>query len=137
MCALRRQASGGVAQQAIGAVENALLDLKARALGIPVYEMLGGPIRDRIRLYWSHCATYRTTRWKEMQIPPVRTLDDVVALGKEVVAKGWSALKTNVLLLGDRPRGHVPGFARGEGFPELNPDRHVIRAACDVLAAFR
>jgi len=31
----------------------------------------------------------------------------------------------------------VPGFARGEGFPELNADRHVIRAVRDVLAAFR
>ena len=42
--ALRRQAAGGIAQQAIGAIENALLDLKARALGIPVYELLGGPV---------------------------------------------------------------------------------------------
>ena len=49
--ALRRQASGGAVQQAIGAIENALLDVKARALGIPVYEMLGGPVRDRIRGY--------------------------------------------------------------------------------------
>ena len=38
MYAIRRQASGGVAQQAIGAIENALLDLKAKALGIPVYD---------------------------------------------------------------------------------------------------
>ena len=43
MYALRRQASGGAVQQAIGAIENALLDVKARALGIPVYELLGGP----------------------------------------------------------------------------------------------
>ena len=55
MYAVRRQASGGIAQQAIGAIENALLDIKAKALGVPVYELLGGPIRDRIRLYWSHC----------------------------------------------------------------------------------
>ena len=84
-------------QQAIGAIENALLDVKARALGMPVYELLGGPVRDRIRLYWSHCGTYRVSRAEEMQIPPVRTLDDIVALGKEVVAKGYTALKTNVL----------------------------------------
>src|SRR5262245_56041521 len=45
MYALRRQATGGVIQQAIGAIENALLDVKARALGIPVYELLGGPDR--------------------------------------------------------------------------------------------
>jgi L-alanine-DL-glutamate epimerase-like enolase superfamily enzyme len=141
MYALRRQASGGVIQQAIGAIENALLDVKARALGIPVYELLGGPVRERIRLYWSHCATYRVGRWKEMQIPPVRTLDDIVALGKEVASKGYTALKTNVLFLGDKPgetpRAHVPGFARGEGFPELNADRHVVQAIRDQLAAFR
>jgi L-alanine-DL-glutamate epimerase-like enolase superfamily enzyme len=135
--ALRRTAAGGVVQQAIGAVENALLDVKARALGIPVYELLGGPVRDRIRLYWSHCGTYRVSRAEAMRIPPVRTLDDVVRLGREVVAKGYSALKTNVLLLGDRPRAHVPGFARGEGFPELNADRAVVRAIRDQLAAFR
>src|SRR2546423_2050509 len=57
--AVRRQAAGGIAQQAIGAIENALLDIKAKALGIPVYELLGGRVRDGIRLYWSHCGTYR------------------------------------------------------------------------------
>jgi L-alanine-DL-glutamate epimerase-like enolase superfamily enzyme len=137
MYALRRQATGGVIQQAIGAIENALLDVKARALGVPVYELFGGPVRDSVRLYWSHCATYRVNRAKEMQVAPVRTLADVVALGREVVAKGYTALKTNVLILGDNPRGHVPGFARGEGFPALNADRYVIDAARDLLAAFR
>ena len=137
MYALRRQAAGGVIQQAIGAIENALLDVNARALGIPVYRLLGGPVRDRIRLYWSHCATYRVSRAREMGLPPVRSLDDIVAVGREVVAKGYTALKTNVLLLGDNPRAHVPGFARGEGFPELNPDRHLLDAIAAQLAAFR
>jgi galactonate dehydratase len=140
MYALRRQASGGAVQQAIGAIENALLDVKARALGIPVYELLGGPVRDRIRVYWSHCGTYRVNHWEVMGLPPVRTLDDVVALGKEVVARGYTALKTNVLLLDDDPRGprgHVPGFARGDGFPELNPDRYAVDAIRDQLGAFR
>ncbi|HWM78304.1 MAG TPA: mandelate racemase/muconate lactonizing enzyme family protein, partial [Methylomirabilota bacterium] len=133
-----RQSSGGVVQQAIAAIENALLDIKARALGIPVYELLGGPVRERIRLYWSHCGTYRVRNAKELQIPPVRTLDDVVKLGKEVVARGYTALKTNVLLLGDNPRTYTPGFARAsEGFPELNADRYVVRAIRDQLAAFR
>ncbi len=144
MYALRRQASGGAVQQAIGAIENALLDVKARALGIPVYEMLGGPIRERIRVYWSHCGTYRVSYAEAMGLPPVRTLDDIVALGKEVVAKGYTGLKTNVLLLDGPgednprgPRGHVPGFARGDSFPELNPERYAIDAIRDQLAAFR
>src|SRR6516225_9198896 len=49
----------GVNQMAVAAIENALVDIKAKALGVPVYEMLGGPVRDRLQLYWSHCGTYR------------------------------------------------------------------------------
>jgi len=36
---------------AIGAIDIALWDLKGKALGRPVYELLGGPTRDRVRLY--------------------------------------------------------------------------------------
>ena len=136
--AVRRQAAGGIAQQAIGAIENALLDIKAKALGIPVYELLGGPVRDRIRLYWSHCGTYRLQWSAEMQIPPLRTLDDVVKVGREVVERGFTALKTNVFVLGRNPYLHSPGFARrGPGFPELNAERDVLTALRDQLAAFR
>jgi L-alanine-DL-glutamate epimerase-like enolase superfamily enzyme len=140
--AVRRQASGGLVQQAIGAIENALLDIKARALGVPVYELLGGPVRERIRLYWSHCGTYRLAWAQDMQIPSLRTLDDVVKCGREVRDRGYTALKTNVFILRP-PAGvgaylHSPGFARAAtGFPELNADRHVLAAVREELAAFR
>jgi galactonate dehydratase len=138
MYAVRRQAAGGVVQQAIGAIENALLDIKAKALGVPVYELFGGPVRDRIRLYWSHCGTYRLQWAAEMQIRPLRTLDDVVAAGREVVAKGYTALKTNVFMLGKDPYLHSSGFARrGPNFPDLNAERPVLQAVRDQLAAFR
>jgi L-alanine-DL-glutamate epimerase-like enolase superfamily enzyme len=138
MYAVRRQAAGGVVQQAIGAIENALLDIKAKALGVPVYELFGGPVRDRIRLYWSHCGTYRLQWAAEMEIPPLRTLDDVVAAGREVVARGYTGLKTNVFMLGKEPHLHSPGFARrGPNFPDLNAERPVLQALRDQLAAFR
>ncbi|MGA8381943.1 MAG: hypothetical protein WB710_12540, partial [Stellaceae bacterium] len=86
--AATRQAAGGVNQMAIAAIENALVDIKAKALGVPVYEMLGGPVRDRLQLYWSHCGTYRARhadRIKEWAgVEPIRSLDDIVALGEEV-----------------------------------------------------
>ncbi|MBI3826343.1 MAG: mandelate racemase/muconate lactonizing enzyme family protein [Candidatus Rokubacteria bacterium] len=136
--AVRRQAAGGIAQQAIGAIENALLDIKAKALGVPVYELLGGPVRDRVRLYWSHCGTYRLQWAREMGLPPVRTLQDVLRLGKEVAEKGYTALKTNVFVLGDDAYLHSPGFARrGPGFPELNADRKTLEGLREQLAAFR
>src|SRR6516165_736477 len=38
---------------------DALLDAKAKALRVPCYVLLGGKVRDRVRVYWSHCATWR------------------------------------------------------------------------------
>jgi L-alanine-DL-glutamate epimerase-like enolase superfamily enzyme len=137
--AVRRQAAGGVVQQAIAAIENALLDVTARSLNVPVYALFGGPVRERVRIYWSHCGTYRLARWQAMQIPRVATLEDVVKLGKEVRDKGWTALKTNPMLFRvDTPYQHAPGFARhARDYPELNADRHVLDAVREQLAAFR
>jgi L-alanine-DL-glutamate epimerase-like enolase superfamily enzyme len=137
--AARRQAPGGIVQQAIAAIENALIDLKAKALGVPVYELFGGPQRDRLRLYWSHCGFFRIGLSQAMQIPPVRSLDDLVAQGKEVVARGYTALKTNIFVFGEgAPYVHMPGFARSaRDFPALNAERRVVAALRDQLAALR
>jgi L-alanine-DL-glutamate epimerase-like enolase superfamily enzyme len=139
--AVRRQAPGGIAQQAIAAIENALLDLAARKLGVPVYELLGGPQRERLRLYWSHCGYFRLFQSTEMQIPAIRSLHDVVAQGKEVVSRGFTALKANIFLFdsdGGGPRPHMPGFARSSPeVPSLNAERRVLQALRDELAAFR
>ncbi len=137
--AVRRQAPGGVIQQAIAAIENALLDAQARALGIPVYELLGGPQRQRLRLYWSHCGYFRLFASQQMQIPPLRGLHDIVAQGKEVVARGFTALKTNIFLFdAGAPHAHMPGFARADSeVPGLNAERRIIGALRDQLAAFR
>ena len=54
-----RPAAGGVVAEGLGAIENALLDAKAKALGVPCHMLLGGKMRDRVRVYWSHCGTWR------------------------------------------------------------------------------
>jgi L-alanine-DL-glutamate epimerase-like enolase superfamily enzyme len=51
--------------------------------------------------------------------------------------RGYTALKTNVFVLGQDPYLHSPGFARRGSFPELNVDRHVLTALREELAAFR
>ena len=133
-----RQAHGGIAQQAIAAVENALIDLKARHLDVPVYELLGGMIRERLPLYWSHCGTYRLAQTAHhLDKPPVNSLDDLTRLGAEVAAGGFSALKTNIFLFDGTPRMHQPGFARAPGWPALNADRQIIRSLRSQLEAFR
>lgn len=44
-------AQGGQYIAALSAVEIALWDLAGKALGVPVYQLLGGKVRDRVRLY--------------------------------------------------------------------------------------
>ena len=137
--ALTRQAPGGMNQQAIAAIENALLDIKARSLGVPVYELLGGAIRDRLPLYWSHCGTTRINEQSATSVGKarIRSLQDVVAMGREVRERGFKALKTNIFVFGDPPFVYGPGFTTTSGWPELNSDKAMLKGLREQLEAFR
>jgi len=139
LSAVTRQAPGGMNQQAIAALENALIDIKAKALGVPVHALFGGPVRERLPLYWSHCGSYRLNHAPVMGVAPVRSLDDLARLGAEVRRRGFRALKANIFLFDEgEPRLYMPGFARAAaGHPELNADRRILRAIADELAALR
>ncbi len=133
-----RPASGGIVALAMGAIENALLDAKAKHLGVPVYSLLGGKVRDTIRVYWSHCATWRINH-PTFYKPAISDLEGVKSLGREVREKGFTACKTNIFLYDaekKNPRGYRPGF--GSPFtPELNIDKAVLRNIVMHLEALR
>ena len=138
---LTRQSPYGINQQAIAAIENALVDLKAKSLNIPVYELLGGPIRDRLQLYWSHCGTWRVSfadtikEWTGFD--PIRSLADVERAGAEVARRGFKGLKTNIFRFDtDPPTVHMPGF-NGPGWPALNIDSALVDGLVAQMAAFR
>ncbi len=87
--ALRRAQvfNGGFAGALITALTGldlALWDLKGKALGVPVYELLGGKFRDRIRVY------------ADCQVDPRTPLDEVDAIVDGVLERGFSALKIDV-----------------------------------------
>ncbi len=140
--ATTRMVPGGMMQQAIAAIENACLDIKAKALGVPVYALFSGPYRDRIPLYWSHCGTFRVrdARLFETVIgtPPLRTLDDFKALGRDAVRRGWKAVKTNPIVFGkDGPYWPNSGFARAGLDLANNCEPFVVDAIVDQMAALR
>ena len=130
MCQLFQQSPGGIAQKAIAGIEIALWDIKAKALNVPLYELFGGPIYDKIRVYWSHCGTYRA-RSPEMypDKPPRKTYDDMARLGEEVVANGYTALKTNILVPGEKPR-MLRAF-------DQNIDRDMLKVIDKLMSTFR
>ncbi len=46
---------GPVLSSAVAGIDQALWDIKGKALGVPVHQLLGGPVRDRVRMYtWIH-----------------------------------------------------------------------------------
>ncbi len=54
---------GQIQGAAIGAIESACWDIKGKALGVPVWELLGGKVRDRIPVYAN--GWYRVDRTPE------------------------------------------------------------------------
>src|ERR671925_187593 len=75
-----RQSPGSVIAKALAGIENALLDLKAKALGVPVYELFGGPTRETVQTYWSHCGTTRARAWQVTNTSKLTSYDAVAAL---------------------------------------------------------
>ncbi|MEM8925381.1 MAG: mandelate racemase/muconate lactonizing enzyme family protein [Actinomycetota bacterium] len=134
--AATRPSAGGVVGQGLGAIENALLDAKAKTLGLPVYDLLGGRQRDRIRVYWSHCATWRIAR-HQYYGNRITDLAGIRALGEEVRDRGFTALKTNIFTMWDGAlRPWAPGFGRPWN-PAHNAEPLVLQGLHDVLGAFR
>ena len=132
-----RQSPGGIAAKAIAGIELALIDIKAKALGIPVVELFGGPTRDWVRLYWSHCGTTRLAHGKLLGTPPLRTMADVAALGKEVVSRGYTALKTNILIPGDPGELLFSGFGGPPGSTDQVVSRQLLRHIENLIGTFR
>ena len=132
-----RQSPGGIAAKAIAGVELALIDIKARALGISVVELFGGPTREQVRVYWSHCGTSRARNSDLLNTPPLRTMDDIAALGREVVEKGYTALKTNIVIPGDPASVYFGGFGGEPGTTDGVVTRQILRHIETLIGTFR
>lgn len=73
--------TGAVFRTALGAIDAALLDIKGKALGVPVYQLLGGKYRDRVACYANHWFFGATTP------------DEYAERARNAVAMGYGALK--------------------------------------------
>lgn len=71
---------GPILMSAIAGIDQALWDIKGKALGVPVHELLGGKLRDTIKVY----------SWIGGDRPA-----EVAAGAREMVARGFLALKMN------------------------------------------
>ncbi len=72
---------GPVLTSALSGIEQAMWDILGKSLGVPVYQLLGGACRDRIRMY-AHCGG--------------ETPETAAAAARAAVERGFTALKTGV-----------------------------------------
>jgi galactonate dehydratase len=85
---------GIILTSALSAVDIAMWDIKGKALGVPVYELLGGPTRDRIRVYG------------QAETPEG---------AKKVIAEGYQSLKVGIFSSRGRSSRYSenPDFVQG------------------------
>ena len=99
----------GASMCAISGIDMALLDLKAKKLGVPVYQLLGGAFRDRIKLYANYWFTGGGISTEEYSVQ-----------AKKVIEAGFTGLKFD-------PFAHV-NYLYGE---DLNTDLSLTTAQQD------
>ena len=92
LCRATQRQFGGAAHMAISGIDAALLDIKGKALGVPVYELFGGKFHDRIRVYYTHCGRSRP---QNPEVPPVESASDIPACADYVKSLGFRDVKVN------------------------------------------
>ena len=127
--------SGGIASKAMAGIDSALWDIRGKVLNAPVWQLLGGKMRNKLRLYWSHCGEVRYRHAERLGLPKVSTSDDLKALAEEVLARGYTAIKTNMIPLDDLPDliPHTGRFVNVTG--DAPPG--AIRAVETIIGTFR
>lgn len=100
--------AGQIAMSALAVLEIACWDIVGKALGQPVYRLLGGPVRDRIKAY--------ANGWYTVE----RTPEEFQVAARRVVERGYRALKLDPF---------------GAGTWELEPEERT--RAIDLIAAVR
>ena len=148
----------GLASYAISAVDNALWDLKGKLIGRPVYELLGGPVKDRIFCYASNTMlTYGTENYIEWflelgfkavklfvrhgpedGIEGLRKNEELVARTREqvgpdveIAVDSWMSLNTEYIVRLVEAREAIPDQVAGGLPPARGPRQlHEGTSAC-------
>ena len=85
-----RYRGGPVLMSALSAIEIALWDILGKAVGLPIWRLLGGKARDRVRIYCHEGYLGRESHTKKRRFKDV---EEEIALWKQKQANGWTCIK--------------------------------------------
>lgn len=86
------QGGGPIIYGGISTIDIALWDIKGKAMGRPVYDLLGGKVRDAIHCY---CNGWYSAEFRQANNRVPMTPEEFADLAAQAVALGWDGLKFN------------------------------------------
>lgn len=92
---------GPIIYSAMSAIDTALWDIKGKALGLPVYQLLGGKVNDKLRTY----ASQLQFDWDEDFTALVQP-EDYARAAEKAVAEGYDAVKVDPIMYDDKGETH-------------------------------
>lgn len=84
---------GPVVYAAMSAIDTALWDIKGKALGLPVYQLLGGKVNEKLRTYASQLQFDWGPEFKALATP-----DEYAEAALKAVAEGYDAVKVDPIM---------------------------------------
>jgi len=128
MLKIRRLGSFKPWGAAVSAIEFALWDIAGKAAGVPVYKLLGGKVRDQVRVYNGG------VRFKMEGLEPEHFADNMKKMMDR--PEGFTIIKQGIAFHSWMPHG-IPDFFYGslqEGFPHPNRGLLTERGLKHIIA---
>lgn len=129
------QGGGTAVFGGMSGIDMALWDIKGKALGVPVYQLLGGKCRDSLRVYASQIQFGWGSRWTGLTTP-----EQYAETARLAVDMGYDALKVDLLEID--PQGGVktidlcgvlPARVARMGIERLEAIREAVGPDVDII----
>ncbi|MBV8413924.1 MAG: galactonate dehydratase [Verrucomicrobia bacterium] len=118
---------GVIGMSGISAIEQALWDIKGKILGVPVYELLGGQVRDKVRMYTHLGGGDMRSVYETFEVAPL------IDLALKVIGNGYTAVKV-VFVPYSEP---LEGVSKVKRFAKLMEKlREAVGDTVDVMIDF-
>lgn len=126
---------GTVVYAGMSAIDIALMDIKGKALGVPVYQLLGGKCNDNLRVYASQLQFNWGTEIKNQTLVEPEEYADVTL---RAMAEGYDAIKVDPIYFSPR-RSDGSIYTPGQGDWKITGPlkKEVINTVYNRVAAMR